>query len=307
MSAMHDPAVKPSCPVLIGPGVLDLIRGRAWMFLMASIALHFSLVVALPQPGAGLAALAQQELLIKLKPDAARPRVAAAAPLPVPPAPPATPTARPSAAPAKPSAAPPAAPASQVAQAAPAGPAAGSTGPGEVIAVPGSGSGGATPVPSGPGSGWGSSSGSGAPGTGGGVPGGIPGGTGDAPAAPPKPAPLPPQPPAPKPQPKPEPAIDVKALLATYASGVKSSIVRHKAYPAIAERLGHEGSVKVGFTVDASGSLGSVAVKSSSGYDELDNAALDAVRAAAPFEPIPEDTGKDHLSLSITLNFSLGS
>jgi protein TonB len=82
--------------------------------------------------------------------------------------------------------------------------------------------------------------------------------------------------------------------------------LRHKAYPAIAERLGHEGAVKVGFAVDASGSLLSASVRSSSGFNELDQAALDAVQQAAPFDAIPAAAGKDLLSLSITLKFSLG-
>lgn len=120
-----------------------------------------------------------------------------------------------------------------------------------------------------------------------------------APALTPPPAP-------PKPQPKPAPAIDVKALLASYARGVKASILRHKTYPAIAERLAHEGAAKVSFTIDANGSLQSATVRSSSGYDELDEAALNAVRSAAPFESIPAEVGKDQLSMSITLKFSLG-
>lgn len=100
-------------------------------------------------------------------------------------------------------------------------------------------------------------------------------------------------------------AEDAKRLLTDYASGVKSAILREKTYPGLAERQGHEGAVKVGFTISADGSLQSVTVKSSSGFDELDEAALDAVRDAAPFDPLPSGTGRRQLPLSVTLRFSL--
>jgi protein TonB len=101
--------------------------------------------------------------------------------------------------------------------------------------------------------------------------------------------------------------VDVRALLLAYASGVKSAIVQHKAYPSVAERLGHEGSAKVGFTLSRDGSLDAVVVRESSGFDELDQAAVAAVRAAAPFDPLPGESGRDTLTLTITLKFSLGS
>jgi periplasmic protein TonB len=113
--------------------------------------------------------------------------------------------------------------------------------------------------------------------------------------------------PAPKPAPKPEPApaVDVKVVLAKYAAGVKAAILAQKYYPPAAERLGHTGDVKVSFTVDAGGSLARASIKSSSGYDELDNAALDAVRRAAPFPAIPAEAGRDNLALSITLSYTV--
>lgn len=127
--------------------------------------------------------------------------------------------------------------------------------------------------------------------------------TAEEPPAPP-PA-MEPPPPALPPEPEPEPQVDVKALLTQYAAGVKAAILSQKYYPPAAERLGHSGDVKVSFTVAASGMLAGVSVKSSSGYDELDSAALDAVRRAAPFSAIPVETGKDELSLSITLKYSI--
>jgi len=127
------------------------------------------------------------------------------------------------------------------------------------------------------------------------------------PATEPEPAPAPePQHQAPPPPPpEPESQLDVKALLLEYAAAVKAQVLQRKYYPAIAERLGHAGAVKVGFTIMADGQLADVHVKSGSGWDELDEAALDAVRSAAPFDAIPEETDRAELALSITLKYTL--
>ncbi len=136
------------------------------------------------------------------------------------------------------------------------------------------------------------------------------------PAAPPgagsthKPPPAPKLEPAPQPGPAPQPApaqpqVDAQALLTQYAAGVKAAILAQKFYPPAAERLGQSGSVKVSFSLDAGGGLAGVSVKSSSGFDELDNAALDAVRRAAPFPAIPTETGRNEMNLSITLTYML--
>jgi len=116
--------------------------------------------------------------------------------------------------------------------------------------------------------------------------------------------PIPPVP-DPLPEPAPEPVVDIKALLTEYAGGIKGRILARKYYPGIAERLGHEGDVVVGFTVTATGELDGVRIKSGSGWDELDEAALDAVRSAAPFVGIPAEAERDNLSLSITLKYRL--
>lgn len=119
----------------------------------------------------------------------------------------------------------------------------------------------------------------------------------------PKPPPEPP--PAPPPDQVPEEVVDVQALLLSYASGVKAQVLAHKRYPIVAQRLGHSGDVQVGFTIDQNGELTRARIKASSGWSELDDAALEAVSLAAPFEAIPPETGREELSLSITLKFIL--
>ena len=135
----------------------------------------------------------------------------------------------------------------------------------------------------------------------GGTPGGVVGGTGDKPIEETKPPP----PPPPEPIPEPEPKVDVKAIQSQYVGSVKSKIYGSKFYPESAQRMEQEGSVKVSFTVTSGGSVSGVSVSSSSGFSELDNAAVQAVKNAAPFGAIPPELGKSSLSMSITLKYYL--
>lgn len=60
------------------------------------------------------------------------------------------------------------------------------------------------------------------------------------------------------------------------------TISAHKAYPSAALSLGQEGTVDVAFSIHPDGRLDQVSVLKSSGYDDLDQAAICAVKAASP-------------------------
>lgn len=62
--------------------------------------------------------------------------------------------------------------------------------------------------------------------------------------------------------------------------------------------------VQVTFTVGASGGVGGIRIVQSSGSAELDAAALDVVRRAAPFPPIPAEAGRS--SWQFTLPLGIG-
>jgi protein TonB len=57
------------------------------------------------------------------------------------------------------------------------------------------------------------------------------------------------------------------------------------AYPARAKRLGEQGTVRLRITLDTAGRVAQVVVETSSGFDDLDTAALEAIRSGhcAPF------------------------
>jgi protein TonB len=117
----------------------------------------------------------------------------------------------------------------------------------------------------------------------------------------PKPKPPPPKPRPPDPVPAPpevkapgqqEADADRTRAQQTYASKLLAEIRRHK--PVVTAT----GSVVVSFSVLANGAMGPVSVVRSSGKDELDNAALQMVRAAHA-EPPPDG----HFGGTTTINF----
>lgn len=65
--------------------------------------------------------------------------------------------------------------------------------------------------------------------------------------------------------------------------------VDRKPYPRLAELMGWRGTVRVRFVVRTDGSVEGVEVVTSSGYEVLDRAAVDAVKRAAPYDRPPAE------------------
>ena len=80
------------------------------------------------------------------------------------------------------------------------------------------------------------------------------------------------------------PAAAIEARPADIAS-VRAALARTFVYPADARRRGWTGRVVLAFTLEADGRLRDLEVRSGSGIPLLDEAALEAVRRAAPFSP----------------------
>jgi protein TonB len=81
------------------------------------------------------------------------------------------------------------------------------------------------------------------------------------------------------------------ALVATYIrrnfTYIQRRIRDRLAYPSQARRAGIQGTVEIGFTIHRDGTVSAVAVLLSSGQEPLDQAAVAAVHAAAPFPAPP--------------------
>jgi len=86
-----------------------------------------------------------------------------------------------------------------------------------------------------------------------------------------------------------------------YLQRLKEKIERVWQYPTQAAERGIYGDLYIKFTIDKRGKLISVELIRTSGYRMLDDAAIEALKDAQPFWPLPEDWQKD--SLTITGHF----
>lgn len=68
-------------------------------------------------------------------------------------------------------------------------------------------------------------------------------------------------------------------------------------YPKEAARLGLSGDLYMKFTIKKDGQLSEVELLRTSGFKDLDEAAIKAVKKAGPFWPLPEDWDKDDLEI----------
>jgi protein TonB len=86
------------------------------------------------------------------------------------------------------------------------------------------------------------------------------------------------------------------ANIAPYLGAWKRKIERIGTlnYPSEARRKGLKGSPVLEVTIRADGSLGNILVVHSSGYKEIDQAALAILRLAAPFDPFPSALKRDY-------------
>jgi|GEM_PF-4150221 len=80
-----------------------------------------------------------------------------------------------------------------------------------------------------------------------------------------------------------------------------NAIAAQEVYPAISEELHQSGTVKIGFILKPNGELSDITLLQSSGFDSIDQAALDAAHAASPIHDVdhylknPEKTSLDIL------------
>ncbi len=94
------------------------------------------------------------------------------------------------------------------------------------------------------------------------------------------------------------------AAVTNYPGKVRQKISRAASRISRRDRAVAKSDVTVSFTVTASGGLGGVSVARSSGSAALDQAAIAAVRRAAPFPPIPDGAGRK--SWQFTIPMGLG-
>ena len=90
-----------------------------------------------------------------------------------------------------------------------------------------------------------------------------------------------------------------------YFSTLMAWLNHHKRYPKIAKKNKEQGIVKLKFTVAKDGSISGASIHTSSGHSRLGEAALQMLRNADPVPGIPNDLGRDTLTLVIPIEYSL--
>lgn len=91
------------------------------------------------------------------------------------------------------------------------------------------------------------------------------------------------------------------ASASNYPGKVVSKLRRALRSISRSARAKAQNDVHVSFVVNASGGVGSVRIVQSSGSADLDSAALETVRRAAPFPPIPPESGRSSWQFTLPL------
>jgi protein TonB len=78
-------------------------------------------------------------------------------------------------------------------------------------------------------------------------------------------------------------------------------------YPELAAVSGYQGTLYIKFDILKDGALGDLEILKSSGYKILDDEALRAIRASAPFQPLPDAWKMERYSIRAAVIFYLGA
>ena len=89
-----------------------------------------------------------------------------------------------------------------------------------------------------------------------------------------------------------------------YLGRLKARIQNEWGYPEEARRVGMGGELHMLFTLNKAGTLVNIRLLESSGYPVLDNEALRAVKAAAPFDPFPPQMVDEAFNILGTFHYS---
>jgi protein TonB len=92
-------------------------------------------------------------------------------------------------------------------------------------------------------------------------------------------------------------------LYVSYFTRIKQSIEQQWEYPELALRYGLQGRLSLVFTIGATGQLEQLRIIRSSGSELLDQEALRAIKAAAPFPAIPTWIKLNPLSISASMEY----
>ena len=95
----------------------------------------------------------------------------------------------------------------------------------------------------------------------------------------------------------------LRKLLKDYIRTLQVKIINAVYYPEDAKESGWEGTTKLSLLIASDGSLKQATILESSGYDILDEAALDAVNNQAPYFPFPHQLKQKELNIEVPITY----
>lgn len=90
-----------------------------------------------------------------------------------------------------------------------------------------------------------------------------------------------------------------------YQDMVKQKIESNRHYPLRAQRIRLEGVVNLAFVINSDGNSRNIRVISSSGSKFLDTQALNTIRKANPFRPLPKEINRSSVEICVAIVYSL--
>lgn len=96
-----------------------------------------------------------------------------------------------------------------------------------------------------------------------------------------------------------------ESLKQRYIRVLLKRIHRKKHYPRRARRNREEGEVLVSFVIRQSGDISDIRVSRSSGYVDLDKAAVKTLARVSPLQPLPDELGMTSWELAVPIAFDL--
>lgn len=98
---------------------------------------------------------------------------------------------------------------------------------------------------------------------------------------------------------------DIDTARNQYGAELASALARYKQYPKIAQMRGYQGDVLVDVQIDNSGNVTSSKIHQSSGFESLDNQALEMVKKASPLPPPPNLLRGRSFNVLVPVSFHL--
>ncbi|MGB7387582.1 MAG: energy transducer TonB [Pseudomonas neustonica] len=91
----------------------------------------------------------------------------------------------------------------------------------------------------------------------------------------------------------------------SYYSMLASKLARYKRYPSAARRRNEQGTPVLFFVVARDGSVTQASIRTSSGFQRLDDAVLDMLKRATPLPAFTDEMTEQQLTITIPVEFKL--